>query len=175
MKFNFENLDNQTRELMSNEIKADVSAGRLYPSKRFNDKGVHLYPDLLQQSVIKGDEETLASALRANNCFKAEEERQTKKGVIMAKVPDNASQLVAEGEFNRFYIRALCLRATSNKQQLEIYRARHSDNPRVESEMLIGQSVDPEALLADLRKNVGVDTALGLPPGPNSGLSVKLV
>src|SRR6266851_5569734 len=33
---------------------------------------------------------------------------------------------------------------------------------------------DPKALLTDLRSNPGVDTALGLPPGPNSGLSARL-
>ena len=43
------------------------------------------------------------------------------------------------------------------------------------SEQLIGQELGAAKLLADLRKNVGVDTALGLPPGPNSGLTAKIV
>ena len=58
-------------------------------------------------------------------------------------MPSNAHEILAEGEFNRFYIRALCLRAV-------------------------------DALLRDLRSHPGVETSLGLPPGPNSGLSVQL-
>lgn len=45
---------------------------------------------------------------------------------------------------------------------------------RSASEAMIGSHIDPHALLEDLRTHQGIDTALGLPPGPNSGLSVKL-
>lgn len=48
-------------------------------------------------------------------------------------------------------------------------------NPRVESQAKIGAIVNAEELLADIRVNVGVDTALGLPAGPNSGLSVQIL
>ena len=174
MKFNFKNLDEQTRKLMLDEINIDISSGQLYYSKRFNDTGIKLYPSLLQQAVESGDEEHLATSLKHNQSFKNEEERRTKTGVTFVKVPETAHQTFAESEFNRFYIRALCMRAITNGQQLIVYRARHSDNPRAESEMMINRMVDPNRLLADLRNNIGVDTALGLPPGPNSGLTVKL-
>ena len=59
--------------------------------------------------------------------------------------------------------------------KIQIYRARESSNPRQESIKLIGIEVNPEKLLADLRTNIGVDTVLGLPAGPNSGLSGKLI
>ncbi|MCL4265318.1 MAG: hypothetical protein KJ069_19035 [Anaerolineae bacterium] len=35
-------------------------------------------------------------------------------------------------------------------------------------------AVDPAALLADLREHTGEDTELGIPGGPNSGISVHL-
>lgn len=175
MKFNFENLDEQTRQLMSDESKADIAKEQLYMSKRFNENGLQLYPQLLQQAVANGDEQTLASALKANNCFFDKEQRKTKTGITYAKVPENAHQVFSESEFNRFYIRALCVRAIESGQQLQIYRARHSDNPRPESEMMIGRKIDPGKLLVDLRTNIGVDTAFGLPPGPNSGMSIKLI
>ena len=54
------------------------------------------------------------------------------------------------------------------------YRAKQVSNPRPELEALIGQSIDPAKLLNDLQTKIGVDTALGLPAGPNSGLSAKL-
>jgi hypothetical protein len=59
-------------------------------------------------------------------------------------------------------------------EALVVYRAKEVANPRPESTALIGKSLPANRLLDDLRANVGTDTALGLPPGPNSGLSVKL-
>ena len=40
--------------------------------------------------------------------------------------------------------------------------------------MRVGSAVPTLRLLDDLRANIGVDTALGIPAGPNSGLSVSL-
>ncbi|MCD1117891.1 hypothetical protein [Chryseobacterium turcicum] len=174
MKFNFENLDQTIRQLMINEMDFDIQNNKLYLSKRFNDNGQEKYEDLLKQSLESGDEQTLAVSLKNNNCFKSQEERKTKTGTSLVKVPENANITFAEGEFNRFYIRALCLKAIDENLVLEVYRARHSDKTRSESENLIGEIVDPQNLLNDLRENIGIDTALGLPPGPNSGLSIKV-
>ena len=175
MKFNFENLDPQTRELMTSEIKFDIDNEQLYLSKRFNENGIRLYSKLLFDSVSHGDEESLATALKVYNCFADKEPRQGKNGVTYAKVPETANQTLADSEFNRFYMRGLAIRAINSGQTLTIYRARHSDNPRAESEVMIGKQIDAQKLLADLRMNIGTDTVLGLPPGPNSGLSVKLL
>jgi len=91
------------------------------------------------------------------------------------KVASNAPQRLAEGEFNRFFLRGLCLRAIDEGiDEVIVYRARASSSPRSESEALVGTRFDPKVLLNDLRENLGVDTALGLPPGPNSGLSARL-
>lgn len=175
MKFNFENLDEIIRKLMNDEIDFDIEKDQLYLSKRFNEKGQKIYKDLLKDSVQNGDEQTLAVSLKNNGCFKAYEERKTKSGLTSAKVPETANLTLAESEFNRFYIRALCVRAINDSLVLVVYRARHSDKPRSESENLIGQTIDPQNLLDDLRKNIGIETALGLPPGPNSGLSIRFI
>lgn len=83
--------------------------------------------------------------------------------------------MLAEGEFNRFYIRAICVRAMeSGVREVTVYRAKEVLDARTESTRKIGQSVSAEELLRDLRTSQGIDTALGLPPGPNSGLSVYL-
>lgn len=174
MKFEFKNLDEVTRKLMLDEVNLDIVSKQLYLSKRFNDTGEKLYPKILTKALTSGDEQSLADDLKQYNCFKSHEERKTKTGVTQVKVPETANTTFAESEFNRFYIRALCLRAIEAKQLLTVYRARSSDNPRPESEMMIGSKVDPNKLLDDLRRNIGFETTLGLPAGPNSGLTINL-
>ncbi len=175
MKFNFEHLNEETRLLMISEITSDVQKDMLYLSKRFNDTGNELYLKLLINACEYGDEEVLATSLKDSACFAEKETRNGKNGVIYVKIPETANQTLAESEFNRFYIRALALQALNKGQTLTIYRARYSANPRAESEAMIGQQIDASKLLDDLRTSIGVDLALGLPPGPNSGLSVRLI
>ena len=64
----------------------------------------------------------------------------------------NAHEMLAEGEFNRFYIRALCARAIEDGLPgVTVYRAKAVENARSESQQKIGQRVPAEALLRDLR------------------------
>lgn len=175
MPLDLVDLDDRTRKLMLDEMNADVSAGRLFVSGRLNTAGQTNWAALLKQAVQVADDAWLANSLRNGQMASHESRRTPSGGMTTAKVPVTAPEMLAEGEFNRFYIRALCLRAVADGiTSLVVYRARASANPRPESEMRIGQRVDPQALLADLRAHPGVDTALGLPPGPNSGLSVRL-
>lgn len=176
MPLNLASLDEKTRSLMVEEIERDVAAGRLYMSPRLSEAGHAQYPELLKQSARSHDEAWLAIELSTGARMNSQEQRRTPKGgTTLVKVPVTAPDTLAEGEFNRFYIRAVCLRAQQeNTPEVVVYRARYSDNPRSESERKIGTQVSAQALLSDLRSNPGVDTALGLPPGPNSGLSVKL-
>lgn len=171
MIFDFQDLNNDTRLKMLEEIQHDISDKNLYFSRRFSQKGIADYPDLLIKHVQDGNEVSLGHELSQNGRFNPTE--QTVKGI--KKVPVNAHETLAEGEFNRFYVRALCLKAIESGKQLEVYRAKEVSHSRSESQNKIGELVQPEILLSDLRKNIGVDTALGLPSGPNSGLTVKLV
>jgi len=175
MSFNFHNLDHEEiRQIIHDEINYDIENKVVYYSKRFNENGQKNYLELLFNHTRTGSEQTLAEDLKSMNCFKEKEDRITKGRTISASVPANAHLVFAEGEFNRFYIRAVCIKALKENKNVIVYRARSSENPREESELLIGKSVDPSKLLKDLRTNIGIDTALGLPHGPNSGLSVKL-
>ena len=70
MSFNFESLDNITRNFMLEEIDLDIKENKLYYSKRFSENGKKLYIELLKKEVLEGNESTLASCLRNNNCFK---------------------------------------------------------------------------------------------------------
>lgn len=171
-----ENLDAQTRNHIMAEIRADIAAAKLYLSNRLTVRGRGEYAQLLQQAAESHDDSWLANQLRnGGRLNEMEERRKPNGGTTMVRVPVTAPQTLAEGEFNRFYIRGLCIRATAaGISELIVYRAKKVENPRPESAIKIGQRISAQALLGDLRANPGVDTVLGLPPGPNFGLSVKL-
>ena len=176
MFFHFENLDEETRGFMVREVELDIEENNLYRSKRFNEIGGREYPRLIKEAVDAHDENWLASQLRQLGCFKVHEERKKKGGgFIVADVPRTAPDTFAEGEFNRFYIRGVCARALNEGvPSVEVCRGKQVAHPRPESEAMIGDMINAESLLADLRRSPGVEPAFGLPSGPNSGLTVKL-
>lgn len=176
MPLSLENLDASTRRYMIEEIDMDRAEGHLYISSRLNQAGRDRYPDLLREAAERHDDAWLAQRLRAEDLFSTHESRRTPSGgTTSAKVPVTAPETLAEGEFNRFYARGLCRRAVSETvQEVEVYRAKQVSQPRPSSEAMIGSRLDPNALLNDLRSAQGVEPALGMPPGPNSGLSIRL-
>ena len=100
--------------------------------------------------------------------------KDTKGGLTTAHVPVTAPETLAEGEFNRFYARGLCSRAIEeNISHVEVYRGKLVENPRPESEEKIGTKLSAKELLNDLRTSQGVEPCLGVPPGPNSGLTIR--
>ena len=89
-------------------------------------------------------------------------------------MPCNAQTTLAEGEFNRFYIRGLCRRAIEERvPQLEIVRAKDVYMPRALSQKRIGALVEPGCLLLDLRTHVGAPPVHGVALW-GSGLSVRI-
>jgi hypothetical protein len=101
--------------------------------------------------------------------------RKPKGGFTIVKVPVTAPAMLAEGEFNRFYARGLCLKAIKNGiSDVVVYRGKQVQQPLPESEAMIGKKINAKALLDDLRKSQGVEPSLGIPPGPNSGITICL-
>jgi len=176
MPLDYENLDKKTRAFMLQELDLDVSRGTLYISPRLNEQGAENYPSLLREALGNHDDARLADQLRGRGYLKAFEQRRKRGGgFTTAKVPVTAPETLAEGEFNRFYARGLCARAIEEGiAEVEVYRAKGVKQPRAESVAKIGEMIAAKALLEDLRVSVGVEPALGLPPGPNSGLSIRL-
>ncbi|NOZ63490.1 MAG: hypothetical protein GXO71_00820 [Caldiserica bacterium] len=174
MSFHLVNLEEVRKEIVE-EIKSDIDAGRLYISDRLNDEGRRKYPDLLLEAAQSGNIESFIDSLGMQYFKTHYLKRRPKGGYTKAKMPRNPNITLCEGEFNRFYIRAVCVKALNTGQKfVTAYRARPSTNPRPESIAIEEKQFDAEMLLKDLRNNIGVDTALGLPPGPNSGMSAKL-
>ena len=176
MTIDYDHLDERTRKFMLDEIEHDASSGLLYISPRLSDLGAREYLSLLVEAVERYDDAWLAYQLSNRDYMNSHERRRKKNGgYSFVAVPVSAPNTLADGEFNRFYARGLCLRAIEDGiPELEICRGKAVANPRLVSINLIGKRVRPQALLTDLRQSQGVEPALGLPPGPNSGLTVRI-
>lgn len=132
----------------------------------------------MQQAVQDHNDDWLAQQLLSRG-YLLSEESYTRNDVIRTRRINqpHAAQQLGEGEFNRYYIRGLCRRAEGEgKNKLIIYRGKEVSNPRPESEAKIGSAVSTEILLTTLRKNdfVTIEDAIGVPGGPNSGLTCRL-
>jgi len=177
MALYLENLDDRTRKLMLEELEYDIAHSQLHISPFLSGQGQRDYAYLLREALQNGTDESLAENLRAHRRIgRTLPRRQPKGGYSIAATPENAAQVLAESEFNRYYIRGLARRAIEDSvQELVIYRAKPAKNPRPESEARVETSISPQELLDDLRAHPGDEPpTLGVPSGPNSGLSVRL-
>lgn len=172
----YENLDAATRRFVVEEIEMDVNNGSIYISNYLNSQGCEIWPRLLKEAAENGNDDTLAASIVRCRCLKAHVDRRTSKGgYTTAAVPYTAHETMGEGEFNRYFTRGLCRYAIDERiAYLEVYRAKAVMAPRQASQAKIGAMVDPQAILDDLRMSPGLEPALGLPPGPNSGLTLRI-
>lgn len=177
MGLKFENLDGETRRYMLEEIDRDIAADRIYRSAYLTQSGQGVWPDLLRAAAETGNDDSLSASARGRFNATTQRRKPNGYGYSTAKVPHNAAEVLSESEFNRYYVRGLSRRAIAERiHRLEVYRAKIVAQPRPESERKIGLLVDPEVLLLDVRKaqEHGVETALGIPPGPGSGITVRI-
>jgi hypothetical protein len=161
---------------MVEEIDMDAASDKIYRSSYLGQRAQGNWPDMIKTAAANGSDDTLAAALRKPGMLNSTTTRRSRSGqIITAKVPYNAAETLAEGEFNRYYVRGLCRRAIATGiTRLQVYRAKHVAKPRPESEEKIGLLISPDATLIDLRNSIGFETALGIPPGPNSGITVRI-
>jgi hypothetical protein len=178
MSLLYRDLDVATRLLMLQEMAADACRGAMQPSNWLTAAGKYHWVNLLRNAIEKGDDVSLASEIRRNDFLQLYQTGQRDGHEYQMKVPRTAADTLAEAEFNHYYCRAICRRALERGNGLvEVYRAKGVKTPRSRSQQLVGTLVEARTLLDDLRAHPGgLDTALGLgiPAGPNSGLSVKL-
>jgi hypothetical protein len=169
-------LSDRVRQLMLDELEMDIRNGTLYVSPRLSNTGQQNYATLLREAIRSHDDAWLADRLRRLGRVKpTESRRKPKGGFTTARVPFTAAATIAEGEFNRFYARGLArLAGEEGIPNLEVYRAKQVARPRPESEQLVNTLVNAQQLLLDLRSHPGMEPALHIPPGHNSGLSVRL-
>lgn len=174
--FRLDDLDRTTRRHMRAEFFLDLDQGRVHLPERLNASGRLMFPVALEASIEKGDDVTLAESLRTGGFLREWEESHTRTGKAVPKhVPWNAADTIAEESFNRYYMRAIARRALEEGvARVEVYRAKDVQKPRPDSDAKVGTFVEARRLLEDLRAHPGDRPELGIPPGPNSGLSVRL-
>jgi hypothetical protein len=143
------------------ELQRDIASGVLYYGVNLSEAGKARWPELLRQAIEEHDDDWLVQKLTARG--------------IMITTGKYKAAMLAEGEFNRFYVRGLCVRTISEGgSTVVVCRAKSVSDPRPESMALIGKRISAGALLRDLRTAQGKTPALGIPAGPNSGITVRL-
>lgn len=173
MALRYDSLDDESRKHMLSELERDMKIGSLYLSDRLSIEGNAVWPLLLKQALTTGTDRTLDIDMSHPSKW-VDFEQGIRNGVpYRRKLPTNASTTLAEGEFNHFYLRGICLRGIELGRNIEIYRGRQSLNPRPESNALIGAILDPIEMLADLRCRGEAPTTLRM-PSPNSGLTGRI-
>lgn len=175
MPLKYDDLDPETRKYALAEFDSDVERGALTISSRIRPTRTSEYESLLREALAYYDDRWLEE--RVDDLVVDFELRRTPSGATTtAKLPSYAPRVLAEGDFNRYYMRGVCARAVAEgRAVVEVYRARLSAEPRPESKELEGQRLDAAALLEELRTPFP-DSDEGPPLGkPNSGLSVRLV
>ena len=102
-----ERLDARTRDLMLEQVDADVRDGCLYMSPRLSPTGVLGYLPALREAISHGTSATLAAALTRGHFVKWSEIHRAKNGKpFIRAVRRDLPTLLAEREFHRFYLRA---------------------------------------------------------------------
>jgi hypothetical protein len=174
MPLQYHDLDPVTRRHAVAELDADLKAGTFHVSERLRPADVAEYQRLLRDAVRYYDDLWLEDRIGAH-LVDFELRRTPSGGQTTAKVPEGAARLLAEGDFNRYYMRGVAVRALEEQRGVvEVYRARLSMDPRPESVELEGQRLPAQEVLAYLRREI--DESAAAPLGrPNSGLSVRLV
>lgn len=171
--YHFPNLDETTRLVMIRELDLDLSNGMFYEPVSIQKSFIPTYKQKLKASFEKGNAESLKSSL-SMDMFKSKD----KNG---RKIPKTISEMLSFSDFNRYYIRALIVRAINEEKSLIVYRAKQSANARMESKYAIGKIYSDKVqlqhileIVRDYRKLFSLNPPLEFLK-PNSGLSLKLL
>lgn len=175
MPLQYESLDPTTRRFAIAELDGDIASGAYHSSERIRPTAIAEYQRYLHEALRYYDDRWLEE--HASDLMVDFEPRRTRSGGQTAvKLPEMASRMLAEGDFNRYYMRGVALRAVEEgRQVIEVYRARLSMEPRAESAQLDGHRLPAEEVLKYLRGEQVADPAISALGRPNSGLSVRLV
>src|SRR5215210_166598 len=133
MPLQYENLDPTTRRYAITELDADLTTGAFHASERLRPTAITEYQRYLHEAIRYYDDRWLEE--HASDLLVDFEHRRTRSGgQTTARIPDMAARMLTEGDFNRYYMRGVAMRAIAeNRDVVEVYRARLSMEPRSES------------------------------------------
>lgn len=169
----FPNLDEQTRLIMISELDFDLRTGLFYEPKSITATGMFSYKRLLKECFSTGTPETLQQKL-LSSYFRKKDSRGK-------NIPSSIRETLTFSDFNRYYIRAMLVRALSENRKLCVYRAKQVIHERQQSKLLATkvffEKSEISSLLEicrDYRKLFSPKVQLEILK-PNSGLSLKFV
>jgi hypothetical protein len=172
IKFNYTKLK-ENRIRMVQEVARATQEGQHYLSPRLNSSGQSIWPTMLETAARDQDEHRLAYELESGGFIKELEGKATPSGgYTIAHVPHTAAETLADGQFTRFYIAAVCAGAIEDgSNRVTAYRAKSRANPRADSASKEGKIYNAKELLAQVRSR---DSSLNCELlRPNSGFAVS--
>src|SRR5207253_8262583 len=133
--------DPTSRRYALAELDHALANGAFHTSERLRPDAVGEYQRLLNEALRYYDDRWLEE--RASVLLVESESRRTRSGgTTTARIPQMAARLLAEGDFNRYYMRGVARHAIDESRPiLEVYRARLSIEPRPESAQMEGSRV----------------------------------
>jgi hypothetical protein len=175
MALNLENLSTDIRNFMDEELQYDIDNQNLSISSRLNKHGKSNYVSMMKKAIKRGSDGTLANDILVNHFLRDVEEIRSGDHAVVSKIPGNANILIAETEFNKYYVRALCRKAIKDERiKLEIYIAKEVLIEKSSIEKMLRNEVFPYSLIKKLRDNIRVDVALGFPKELNLPVSLRI-
>lgn len=172
MGLEYVDLDRDVRQAMVAEISKDIASESYYRGKILTEMGQHAWPELLRDAAISHDDDWLTEELRREGMLLSH--TPTKRGPRRVNIEVDSAKL-AQGQFNRYYMQAICVVAMAlGEDEVEIYRAKESSDPRSTSAELIGRRFPAIQILTELRQSGGIETGSGF-VAPNSGISVRRI
>jgi len=132
--FNFEELDETTRQYMLSEFRAEEGSGHAYRSARLSPSGLAAFPAAMEDAIKHGNEETLTQALSQPSYWNPTE-TYVRSGITRERRvnPAKAAEFLARTEFNTWYVRGLARRLMEEGEEYcQVYRAAPAWEPRGE-------------------------------------------
>ena len=132
--YNFEELDEITRQWMLKEFVSEEKSGAPYRSSRLSELGAKIFPKEMERTIREGNEESLANALINPDYWNPSETYRTKGGIRPRAInPTFAAQALAKTEFITLYTRGFARRLIEEGEKLcQIFRVAPADEPRGE-------------------------------------------
>lgn len=179
--FAFEELTEETRQVMLQECESEQSQEVHYMSPRLSAEGSRVYPDLMREAIVLGNEESLEQALLRPEYWVQTEMYQRSGRYQERRVNfQTAAKTFAITEFNTWYVRGLArLLLNEGIETCEVYRAEAVQEPR-------GECLQHEGVLYRIQDIYdghrarywplpGIPNALSIPVGPNCHHTIRRV